>query len=199
MRHEKSCAKPKKNSAPPNAKWQGCARLSVMPAIAGMLMIVLSLTGCATSRKKNLTANTTGQVQQLADSLRHEVREVKTVTLPRLEVSLAIPVDSLRKLPQGATYIARKGRVTAQVGYRNDSLLVSGISDSIRSYVEYNERLVAKYQLIKEELQQMAEQQEQKEQRTNPVRIAFVAFLAGMVIGILLTIIVKLKIKREYE
>lgn len=121
------------------------------------------------------------------------------MTLPRLEVSLAIPVDSLRKLPQGATYIARKGRVTAQVGYRNDSLLVSGISDSIRSYVEYNERLVAKYQLIKEELQQMAEQQEQKEQRTNPVRIAFVAFLAGMVIGILLTIIVKLKIKREYE
>ena len=114
------------------------------------------------------------------------------MTLPMQEVTLSIPIDSLRKLPQGATYSARDGRVSAQVSYRHDTLLVSSICDSIQSLVEYNERLVGKYQQIKEDLQQMLVQQQQK-QRRSLFAGALVSFLGGVFVGILLTIIVKLK------
>lgn len=124
------------------------------------------------------------------------MKRVQTVTLPMQEVTLSIPIDSLRKLPQGATYSARNGRASAQVSYRHDTLLVSSISDSIQSCVEYNERLVAKWQQIREDLQQMARQQEQKQQHRPLFTVALASFLGGVFIGILLTIIVKLKIKR---
>ena len=116
------------------------------------------------------------------------------MTVPQSQVILEIPIDSLRKLPQKAEYRAKNGQANAVVQYKRDTIIVYAICDSLKRQCEYYENVAATYKEAYEDLQNIL--QEEKEQRMNPVRIAFISLLAGIVVGVLLTIIVKLKIKR---
>ena len=115
------------------------------------------------------------------------------MTVPQSQVKLEIPIDSLRKLPQKAEYRAKNGQANAVVQYKLDTIIVYAICDSLKRQCEYYENVAATYKEAYEDLQNIV--REDKEQRSNPVKIALISFLVGVVIGILLTIIVKLKFK----
>ena len=115
------------------------------------------------------------------------------MTVPQSQVKLEIPIDSLRKLPQKAEYRAKNGQANAVVQYKRDTIIVYAICDSLKRQCEYYENVAATYKEAYEDLQNIV--REEKEQRSNPVKIALISFLVGVVIGILLTIIVKLKFK----
>lgn len=115
------------------------------------------------------------------------------MTVPQSQVKLEIPIDSLRKLPQKAEYRAKSGQANAVVQYRQDTIVVYAICDSLKRQCEYYENVAATYKEAYGNLQNLV--QEEKEQRSNPLKTALISFLVGVVIGILLTIIVKLKFR----
>lgn len=78
--------------------------------------------------------------------------------------------------------------------YKRDTIIVYAICDSLKRQCEYYETMAMTYKEAYEGLQSLV--QEEKEQRSNPVKTALISFLVGVVIGILLTIIVKLKFKK---
>ena len=192
MRHEKSYGKPRRSSVLPSVKWQGFARVSVMLTVVSILMIALSFTGCASSRKAS-SQSVSSEVQESVDSLRYEVRKIETVTVPQSLVKMEIPIDSLRKLPYKAEYRAKNGQANAVVQYKRDTIIVYAICDSLKRQCEYYETMATTYKEAYEGLQSIV--QEEREQRSNPVKTALISFLVGVVIGILITIIVKLKFK----
>lgn len=116
------------------------------------------------------------------------------MTVPQSQVTLEIPIDSLRRLPQKAEYRTKSGQANAVVQYRQDTIVVYAICDSLKLQCEYYECMATTYKDAYEELQNLV--QEEKEQRSNPVKMVSISFLVGVVIGILLTIIVKLKFKK---
>ncbi len=107
--------------------------------------------------------------------------------------TLEIPVDSLRKLPSNAEYRAKSGQASAVVKSQGDTIIVYATCDSLQRRCEYYERESAIYKEAYEEMQSLFE--EEREKRSNPVKTALISFLAGVVIGVLITIIVKLKMK----
>ena len=181
-----------KSSNQPRGRWPGYARLSMLQIVVSILTIALFCSSCASSRKES---NQTGALaaQAYADSLISELRRQETVTVPQSQVKLEIPIDSLRKLPQKAEYRAKSGQANAVVQYKRDTIIVYAICDSLKRQCEYYENVAAIYKEAYEDLQNIV--QEEKEQRSNPIKIALISFLVGVVIGILLTIIVKLKFK----
>lgn len=115
------------------------------------------------------------------------------MTVPQSLVKMEIPIDSLRKLPHKAEYRAKNGQANAVVQYKRDTIIVYAICDSLKRQCEYYETMATTYKEAYEGLQSLV--QEEREQRSNPVKTALISFLVGVVIGILLTIIVKLKFK----
>ena len=107
---------------------------------------------------------------------------------------MEIPIDSLRKLPEKAEYRAKSGQANAVVKFNGDTVIVYAICDSLQRQCEYYESLAANYKEAYKRAKNIL--REEKEQRENPVRIAFISLLAGIVVGVLSTIIVKLKTKR---
>lgn len=107
---------------------------------------------------------------------------------------LAIPVDSLLRLPAGAKYTSRSGRahVSATVSRgpsRPATLLVESGCDSLERlclyYQEENERLTAS--ATREKNERHAEVKEQ----ASPLRKAAETFIAGAIAGAILTIITR--------
>ena len=115
------------------------------------------------------------------------------MTVPQSQVILEIPIDSLRKLPQKAEYRAKSGQANAVVQYRQDTIVVYAICDSLKKQCEYYESMATTYKQAYKDLQNLV--QEEKEQCSNHIKTVLISFLVGVVIGILLTIIVKLKFK----
>ena len=113
------------------------------------------------------------------------------MTVPQSQVVLEIPIDSLRKLPIQAEYHAKSGQANAVVRYKRDTILVYAICDSIKRQCEYYEAVASTYKEAYDNLQVLFE--EAKETCSNSIRMVFLSFLVGIVIGILLTIIIKLK------
>lgn len=109
------------------------------------------------------------------------------------EAKLAIPIDSLRKLPAKAEYRAKSGQASAVVRFERDTVVVYATCDSLQRLCEYYERSAATYKEAYENEQRL--NREEDEKRSNPIKTALISFLVGVVIGILLTIIVKLKLK----
>lgn len=106
-------------------------------------------------------------------------------------MKLEIAIDSLHKLPEKAEYRAKNGQANAVVQFNRDTVIVYAICDSLQRQCEYYESVAANYKEGYEALQNIL--QEEKEQRSNPIRIAFISLFAGIIVGVLSTIIVKLK------
>lgn len=92
------------------------------------MAIALPATSC-----RSIKENTT---MSLLDNLAYK-REVNVSleTIPASLATLAIPLDSLRRLPGGATYANRQGRATATVGIRGDTVVVTARCDSLQAVV----------------------------------------------------------------
>ena len=91
------------------------ARLSVMPAIASILVIVLCFSGCASTRKTVKETSRTEANRMVVDSMAKEVLLVRRRRRVRTSGGrLAIPADSLMKLPPKHRIAERAGRRTCR-------------------------------------------------------------------------------------
>ena len=153
------------------------------------MTIALCCVGCATTRKTTQEAAKTETVTLTADSLKSEVRLVRTETVPKSEVRLAIPADSLLKLPPLAQYSGRSGQASVSVSRDKDVITVYASCDSLQVLVEYYERTSS---LWRERYEEMADlYEEEVKQRSNPVKTFFCGFGIGILANALITIIIQ--------
>lgn len=135
--------------------------------------------------------------------------------IPAQEAALTISFQNLFDLPEGAGYRHRDGRASVDIRRQGDSLTVTGHCDSLmRRCLFYEEEvfrrqvredsLLQTVEFYKRELVRIRNETEQDitevktefKQRFSPVKIALLAFIAGVASGILSTF---LKKKRLYE
>lgn len=149
------------------------------------MMIVLFLSGCATSRKASMA--TEESVRQVsADTLRSEVRQTWTETVPLEEARLEIPLAELVDLPEKAEYRVRNGRASLAVQNKGGTIVVYAACDSLQRRCEYYERQMASYKNALE--QQKNEAKTEKERSSNPWKMLLIAFIVGVATGTVLTI-----------
>lgn len=159
------------------------------------MTIALCFAGCASTRKTvQETARTETMLSQ-ADSVRSEVRLVRTETVPKSEVRLEIPSDSLLRLPPLASYSGKSGQASVSVSRDRDVITVYASCDSLQLLVEYYERTSSVWQERYEEMAGLYE--EERKQRSNPVKTFFYGFGVGMLLSVLTTIIIILKRKNN--
>ena len=195
-------------------------RLMVL-TVAIIVMSALFLTGCATHRRSVTSASleqasetirTDSAVHLTLDSV-SEFVEVRTepLTVPKSEVSLTIATDSLRRLPSGASYSERSGQASVKVTRRAatatepEYIYVYATCDSLQLQCERYERYIRNlHKDYGEQLNGMvirlaeARQavQEVKEKPPNGIGTALKWYLAGLVSGIIGTIIIFIKLKK---
>ena len=167
-----------------SARWRVCARLSTLLTVASIMMTVLFLSGCATSRKA-IVATEASVKQVSADSLQSEVRQTWTETVAQEEAKLEIPLSELANLPEKAEYRAKNGRASATVHHQGGTLVVYATCDSLQRQCEYYERQMSSYNKA---LEQQAKALRTVQNRSPyPWQKPLIVFIAGVAIGILLT------------
>ena len=103
-------------------------------------------------------------------------------------MEIAVKVDSLLKLPDGAVYAKRSGQANIKVATRGDTVYITGTCDSLQRQVEYYEAL---YHTARDALeQQEAQYNEERRSRTSPANIALAFFIAGLFTGAISTTII---------
>ena len=105
-------------------------------------------------------------------------------------MSLAVSVDSLLKLPEGAAYRESKDRAHVEATHRGGVIYITGTCDSLQRQVEYYEAL---YHTARDALEQTHDQLTQERQkRSEPLGNPVLTFVMGLVSGILTTTTFKL-------
>lgn len=138
------------------------------------------LVSCAANTKRNVTTHALDSINWS----RHI--SVTPVSIPCSLAEIRIPIDSLRRLPEGASYSNREGHATASVGVIGDMVLVRAECDSLWAL---NLRLT-------EELESVRSSKERERESKEPAtvklgqRVRYGA--AGALLGILMTIISQL-------
>ena len=107
------------------------------------------------------------------------------------QARITISVDSLLKLPAGASYHKRSGQAGAEVSLRGDTIFVTATCDSLQREAEYYEERY--YAALRALEQQKENVQTEREQRSNPIKIALAAFIVGLFVGVLSTITILTK------
>lgn len=115
--------------------------------------------------------------------------------MPRSEVRIHIPADSLLRLPPQASYNGKSGQASLSVSRDKDVITVYASCDSLQVLVEYYERTSSAWQERYEEMAGLYEAE--VKQRPNPVRTFFYGLGAGMLLSVLTTIIIILKRKNN--
>lgn len=100
-------------------------------------------------------------------------------------MDLAISVDSLLRLPSGASYHKRSGQAGAEVTLKGDTVFVRATCDSLQREVEYYEE---RYHAALEALDSLKENiRTREEQRQEPLADPVVTFIMGLAGGALAT------------
>lgn len=190
MLPEKIFRLPKRRWPLPREKWPGSARLSrLLPAVL-ILTAVLCLPGCATTKKTQTEQTQEIQTVVIHDTVQATTRIVQTEAVPESRVQMRISVDSLLKLPQGATYHRKNGQAHAEVSIRGDTIYVTGTCDSLARQVAYYENL---YHAARDELEDNKNSviMEKESHSCEPWWAHYALFTAGFVVAILFLIINK--------
>lgn len=177
---------------PQSERWQGFARLSILPTVVSIMMIALCLQGCGTSRKASEASLKTETVASIQDSTASETRLVMTLPMAKEEVRLEIAMDSLHRLPEGASYTARQGRTQASVKRKGGNIEVTATSDSTAAIVEYYERTTTAANAVSGE-QTSESDRTSLESHSNPLKTYLLGAICGAVIILLILIILKYK------
>lgn len=113
------------------------------------------------------------------------------------QARITISVDSLLKLPAGASYHKHSGQAGAEVSLKGDTIFVTATCDSLQREVEYYEE---QYHTALEAIDKLKEiVQAEREHRSNPIKTASEAFIAGLFVGVLSTIIIISKLSYGKE
>lgn len=115
-----------------------------------------------------------------------------TQPVPMSEVQMAVPIDSLAKLPPMASYSVRSGQANARVSREDGNLIVYASCDSLEQLVTYYEEACESYMRRNDSLEQEYRNLEQtsSERHSNAIKMLMPTFLFGLVIGFILGIIV---------
>lgn len=181
----------------PREKWPGCAKLSKLLPVVLILTVVLCLPGCATTKKTQTEQAQSQQIVTVHDTIQTFTRIVQTEAVPESRVEMRISVDSLLKLPQGATYHRKSGQAHAEVSIRGDTIYVTGTCDSLARQVEYYEAL---YHNARDALENYhATVREEAKTRESPLNAFVKGLVLGIVSGISLTYFIKISKRRKNE
>lgn len=105
-------------------------------------------------------------------------------------MSLAVSVDSLLKVPEGAAYRESNDRAHVEATHQGGIIYITGTCDSLQRQVEYYEAL---YHTARDALEQTHDQLTQERQkRSEPLGNHILTFVMGLVAGILTTTTIKL-------
>ena len=199
-------------------RWLGSGKLLTVRTVASIVTTALFLSGCASSRKI-VTAARQEQVSAalLTDSAVHltldsasEVLEIRTapVKVPKSAVLLTIATDSLRNLPSGASDTDGSGQASVQVSRKAataiepEYIYVYASCDSLELQCERYERTIRTlHRDYGERLNEMQNrlaatshaQEEVKEKPPNAIGTALKWYFYGLLSGITIIIIIKLK------
>ena len=210
-----------KKSVQSSARLPVCGKPLTVPTVAVIMLTALFSSGCASHRKSVTTASeeqlsetirTDSVVRLVLDSL-SEFVEVRTepLTVPKSEVSLTIATDSLRRLPAGASYSERSGQASVKVSRKAatatepEYIYVYATCDSLQLQCERYERQIRNMRSeYGERLNEMQgrlsatshELEEVKEKPPNGIGTSLKWYLAGLLSGILATIIIFIKLKK---
>lgn len=191
-----------KTSMRPSARWHASARPSTMLTVAVTVITVLCLSGCASSRKSVSRQTETSHEESLhaVDSMVSVVETWRTpVKVPMSSVILTLPVDSLRLLPPGAGYIARKGQASVKVKRKTatekepEQLVIEADCDSLELVaVSYSKTISTLKRQLEEAKKVNSELKEtSKERSSNGLRTVFIAFIVGVATGIVSTLLTR--------
>ena len=197
MQHAKIFRRPSARWHLPKGRWHVYARLSrLLPAVL-ILTAVLCLPGCATTKKTQTEQTQSQQIVTIHDTIQAFTRIVQTEAVPESRVEMRISVDSLLKLPQGATYHRKSGQAHAEVSIRGDTIYVTGTCDSLARQVEYYEAL---YHNARDALESYhATVQKEAKTRESPLNAFVKGLVLGIVSGISLTYFIKISKRRKNE
>lgn len=194
--------KQERTSTRQSARWHGYARPSTMLTAAVTVMTVLCLSGCASSRKTASTVTQESHEESLhaVDSMVSVVETWQTpVKVPMSSVSLTLSMDSLRLLPPGAGYTARKGQASVKVKRRAatekepEQLVIEADCDSLELVcANYSKTVSMLKRQLKEANKSNSELKETAKERASPgLGIICIAFIVGVASGIVLTILTR--------
>lgn len=200
MRHEKT-------STLPSARWHGSARPSTMLTAAVIAMTALCFTACASSRKSvNRETATSQEANRLdVDSTVSVVETWRTpVKVPMSAVSLTLSMDSLRRLPSGAGYTARKGQANVKVTRRAptekepEQLVIEAGCDSLELVCAgYSKTISTLKRQLKEARKSNSElREETKESSGNTFLMRLKYFCAGLLSGIIGIVFTFIKLRK---
>lgn len=116
-----------------------------------------------------------------ADSLRWERKVTATLaTIPSSLATLRVPIDSLRRLPEGATYTQKEGQATASVGLEGETIVIHAGCDSLQALVLSLEERLDRAQ------EELANTLKVKEPPDIPFWMTLKGYLTGVLAGLAL-------------
>lgn len=123
---------------------------------------------------------------RLTDSLTWNRKvSVGLAIVPPSLAELTVPMDSLRRLPEGAAYTKKSGQATLTLKVKGDSIQGTASCDSLQQQVFR----------LEEQLHQARDRLEQRETEIKPAGNPLKYYLYGVLTGIILTISFYLFIK----
>lgn len=182
MPHEQICRPPKRRWPLPREKWLDYARLSRLLPVVVMLTIALCFSSCATTQKTQTQQEQISSTSAKSDTTAAVTRVITTQMVPESQVHMAISVDSLLKLPEGAAYRENKDRAHVEATHHDGIIYITGTCDSLQRQVEYYEAL---YHNARDALENYHESViEERASRKSPFSI----YMSGVTCGFILTI-----------
>ena len=145
----------------PGVKWHASGKPLILPTVAGIMMIVLFFTGCASTRKSRTEVNRNSSLSSSADNVSN-----------------------------GSSYHSRNGQAGLTVkSDAAGNIIAEASCDSLQRLVLcYEEELT---RIRNETHEDSFTVETEFERRFSPVKIALAAFITGCVAGIVLTFKIK--------
>lgn len=189
------------------ARLPASAKPLTVPTVVVTVIAVLFLTACASSRKSvNRETATSREVSRLdVDSTVSVVETWRTpVKVPMSAVSLTLSMDSLRRLPSGAGYTARKGQANVKVTRRAptekepEQLVIEAGCDSLELVCAgYSKTISTLKRQLKEARKSNSElREETKESSGNTFLMRLKYFCAGLLSGIIGIVFTFIKLRK---
>lgn len=113
-----------------------------------------------------------------------------TEKVPQDQARLIIPLDSMGRLPSGASFNKKEGRanVKASLGKQDDKdvIIIDASCDSLQMLCLYYEEQNTK--LAKQTAELSNATRTEQEPRSNAVKVAIFSFIAGLMSGTVITL-----------
>ena len=182
--------KQRKNWPAIHVRWPVLEKLLIQLGTVLIVTIALCLTGCVSHRKSmNREVRTETASADSASGSRRA--GLVMAGIPASALKLTIQVDSLRKLPEGAVYRGKSGQANLTVRTDNSGNIVAEAScDSLQQLVLWYEEELTR---IRSETNSETSNDVQTEEKRPPnrMRTFIIGVLAGLLVGVLLTLKVK--------